>query len=355
MRDMLEGIRTGKSDLTVNDLYARWVGLKKGLKDNTLASYKYTYDHLVAAEFGKRKIADLKRTDVRAFYNSLADRRGLKPNTVDSVHTVLRQVLELGVEDEYLRYNPADHALTELRKAHSRDEKMRRTLTLQEQSLFEAYLAKPGRHHRWYPIFTVMLWTGMRVGEITGLRWCDIDLDGQTVSVNHTLVYYKRENGRCEYGINPPKSRAGVRIIPMLPKVKAAFLEERQYQEETGLRCTMNVEGYTDFIFLNRLGGVQQQGSLNGALERIVRDCNAQVWAKRQENQEVTLLPKISNHSLRHTFATRMCEAGVNIKAMQQILGHADCETTMDIYVEATQDLQRSEMTNLAKYFGSLQ
>lgn len=63
------------------------------------------------------------------------------------------------------------------------------------------------------------------------------------------------------------------------------------------------------------------------------------------------LLPKFSNHSLRHAFTTRMCEAGVNIKAMQEILGHADAETTMDIYAEATDDLKRAELINFEDYF----
>ena len=68
------------------------------------------------------------------------------------------------------------------------------------------------------------------------------------------------------------------------------------------------------------------------------------------ESPEV-LLPDFSCHSLRHTFTTRMCEAGVNVKAMQEILGHADAETTMDIYAEATDDLKRSELANFEDYF----
>lgn len=67
--------------------------------------------------------------------------------------------------------------------------------------------------------------------------------------------------------------------------------------------------------------------------------------------KDAVILPKFSNHSLRHTFTTRMCEAGVNIKAMQEILGHADAETTMDIYAEATKDLKKSELINFEDYF----
>ena len=72
----------------------------------------------------------------------------------------------------------------------------------------------------------------MRVGEICGLRWCDIDMEEEVISVNHTLVYYctRTEEGQA-FAINTPKTKAGERIIPMLPKVKEAFLMEKQYRK----------------------------------------------------------------------------------------------------------------------------
>ena len=355
LRDVLDGIREDKKDLTINDLYHRWEQLKRGLKDNTFQNYKYMYRQFVEPDFGKSKITDLKRTDVRAFYNYLADERHLKASTIDSVHTVLHQVLELGVEDEYIRYNPSDNALKELKKAHCNDSEKRKALTLAEQQLFEDYLEQSGQYSRWYPIFTVMLWTGLRVGEITGLRWCDIDLENGTIDINHTLVYYSRgEKDGCSFAVNTPKTEAGKRIVPMLPKVKEAFLLERQFQKECGIKCKTVIDGYTDFIFINRFGDTQHQGTLNKALRRIIRDCNYEVLDKHRGKKEPVLLPKFSNHSLRHTFTTRMCEAGVNIKAMQDILGHADAETTMDIYAEATHDLKRAEMISFADYFNKV-
>lgn len=354
LRNALDGIRVDKKDLSINDLYNLWVQLKRGLKDNTFQNYKYMYTQFVESNFGCTKVADLKRTDVRAFYNHLADVQNLKTSTIDSIHTVLHQVLDLGVEDDYLRYNPSDNALRELKKAHNANSIKRKALTIQEQELFESFLSQQGQYHKWYPVFIVLLWTGMRVGEITGLRWCDIDLEKEIISVNHTLVYYSRgkEHG-CSFAINTPKTKAGTRIIPMLPKVKEAFLLEKEYQKECGIKCTAAIDGYTDFIFINRFGGTQHQGTLNKALRRIIRDCNYDVLDKESKKENVTLLPSFSNHSLRHTFTTRMCEAGVNIKAMQDILGHADAETTMDIYAEATNDLKSKEMANFGDYFSS--
>ena len=350
LKDTLDGIRIPKSNLTINDLYHRWEQLKKGLKPNTFQNYKYMYNLFVAPDFGNTRITELKRSDVRAFYNTLSDEKHIRANTIDSLHTVLHQVLEIGVEDEYLRYNPSDNALKELKRAHSSDFERKKALTIPESNLFESFLAKSGQYRRWQPIFTVMLWTGMRVGEITGLRWCDIDLVEDTISVNHTLVYYDRGGTqRCGFGVNTPKTKAGERTIPMLPKVKEAFLQEKEYQKEIGLKCNVVVDGYTDFIFINRFGSVQYQGTLNKALQRIIRDCNYEVLDKGLKNS--VLLPKFSNHSLRHTFTTRMCEAGVNIKAMQDILGHADAETTLQIYTDATKDLKKSEIINFEEYF----
>lgn len=354
LRDIMDGVREDKKNLTINDLYHQWEQLKRGLKENTFKNYIYLYGQFVEPDFGKSRIADLKRTDVRAFYNTLADERHLKASTIDGIHTVLHQVLELGVEDDYLRYNPSDNALKELKKAHGDDSEKRKALTLEEQQLFESFLAEPGQYNKWYPIFTVMLWTGLRVGEVTGLRWCDIDLEKGEIDINHTLVYFSRgKKDGCTFAVNTPKTEAGKRTVPMLPIVKEAFLLEKQNQQDFEIKCRANIDGYTDFIFVNRFGDVQHQGTLNKALRRIIRDCNYEVLDKNTGNNDPVLLPKFSNHSLRHTFTTRMCEAGVNVKAMQDILGHADAETTMNIYAEATHDLKRAELISFEEFFNN--
>ena len=351
LRDILNGTQTQTTNLTINDMYNRWVQLKRGLKDNTFANYKYMYTQFVEPSFGNFKLKDLKRSDVRAFYNTLYDERNLKTLTIDNIHTVLHQVLQLAVDDDYLRYNPSDNALQELKKAHNNDVEKRHALTLPQQELFEGFLCKQGKYHNWYPVFITMLWTGMRVGEVTGLRWCDVDFENDTISVNHTLVYYARgdkPNG-LSFAINTPKTKAGTRIIPMLPKVREALLMEREYQQECGIKCKAIVDGYTDFIFINRFGGTQHQGTLNKALRRIIRDCNYEVLEK--QGDEAVTLPPFSCHNLRHTFATRMCEANTNVKAMQEVLGHSDVKTTLDIYAEATRDFKQNEMNRLANYF----
>lgn len=351
LRDVLDGIRVDKSNLTLNDLFYKWVELKRGLKENTFQNYKYMYTQFVEADFGRMKIVDLKRSDIRSFYNRLVDNHNLKTSTIDNIHSVVHQILDLAVEDDYLRYNPSDNALKELKKAKNVDIEKKRALTVQEQTLFESYLLKSNKYSRWYPIFIVLLWTGMRVGEITGLRWCDIDFESETINVNHTLVYFsKGQTEGCTYAINTPKSKAGTRTIPMVPKVKEALLIEAQFQKEYDLKCKSVIEGYTDFIFLNRFGEVQHFGTLNKALRRITRDCNFEMLDNSKDDNTV-LLPKISCHTFRHTFTTRCVEKNINLKALQSILGHADAKITLDIYTTASKDFNHSEMGKLSDYF----
>jgi len=135
----------------------------------------------------------------------------------------------------------------------------------------------------------------------------------------------------------------------MLDFVKEAFIMERDYQQALGIKCEVTVDGYSDFIFVNRYGATQHQGTLNKTIRRIIRDCNDAVLLKGEENP--VLLPHFSCHSLRHTFTTRMCEAGVNIKVMQDTLGHADISTTLNIYADVTKELKREEFAGLDSYF----
>lgn len=353
LRDELDGVAVQPNSLTINDMFFKWKKIKRGLKDNTFQNYQYMYMKFVAPRFGKIRLTDLKRSDVRAFYNSIIDNQCMKVSTLDSVHTILHQVLGIAVEDEYLRFNPSDGALKELKRSMGKSEKSRRALTVPEQQLFEKFLEESSTYKRWQPVFTTMLWTGMRVGEVTGLRWCDVDFDAKTININHTLVNFSngKENGGNRFAIHTPKTQAGMRMIPMLPIVERALLTEKRYQEESGITCRVVIDGYTDFIFINRFGDAQHQGTLNKALKRIIHDCNLAVLANNPDDDPPVLLPNFSNHTLRHTFATRMCEANLNIKAMQSILGHKDIETTMDIYVDASAELTQKEMINLSDYF----
>ncbi len=344
-KDKSDGIRADVQNVTVNDLYDLWKHLKRGLKDNTFQNYCYMYDQFVAKDIGKLRIQKLKRSDVKRFYNKLIDERNLKIATVDNIHTVLHQVLALAAEDNYVRINVSDNLLKELKQSHNFESDHKRALTVPEQELFLKFLASEKTpYHHWYSIFTVMIGTGMRVGEICGLRWEDVDFEGGFINVRHTLVYYNHAQDGCYFNIHTPKTKAGNRQIPMLEDVKQAFLKEKWYQDYNDLKCNVSVDGYTDFIFINRFGNVQHQGTLNKALRRIIRDCNDAQLEKGNKN--LVLLPNFSCHSLRHTFTTRLVEAGVNIKVIQELCGHSRSDVTLDIYTTVTNELKEREFGN---------
>lgn len=351
--DLNDGIKAESRNVTINEMFDLWTQIKRGLKDNTFQNYQYMYNTFVRPEFGKNRISTLRKSDVKRYYNYLADERGLQASTIDSIHTVLHQVLDMAMDDMYIRVNPSDNVLKELKQSHCFQTEKRKALTKPQQDLLLDYLKRSPVYRHWYPIFAVMVGTGLRVGEVTGLRWCDINLEEGQIDVNHTLVYYchrhEVEKNGCYFNVNTPKTAASTRKVPMMGFVKDAFLMEKQFQEEAGVHCKAVVDGYTDFIFVNRFGMVQHQGTLNKAIRRIIRDCNDEVLLK--EEKDPVLLPPFSCHSLRHTFTTRMCEAGVNVKVIQDTLGHSDISTTLNIYADCTKEMKLVEFAGLDAYF----
>ena len=274
-KDNVDGIRLVSMKMTLNDVYDIWEGLKKGLKSNTFNNYKYMYNHFVRNDLGQYKIRTLKVTDIRRFYNKLVDVRGLKVSSLDTIQLIIHQVLDLAVQDDLVRKNVSDNGLRELKRMRGIDSIPRKSLTIEQQNLFLNYLQNTDKYKHWYPTFAVMLGTGLRVGELTGLRWEDIDFKNNLIKVNHTLVFYERsKSSKTGFGINTPKTKAGFRTIPMIKTVREALQKQQTYLQKEQIRSVDNIDGFRDFIFLNRFGHVQNQGPLNKALKRIIRDCN---------------------------------------------------------------------------------
>lgn len=350
--DTLQNINTNNRYTTVNDMYQKWLELKRGIKDNTLQNYRYMYENFVqSSRLGKMRVSDVRKSDVKAFYNTLVEERGLQSSTLDSIQAVLYQVFDMAVEDEYLRSNPSSNALKEIKRVYNLRPTKRKALTLEEERIFLDFLQSSPTYQHWYPVFAVMLGTGMRVSEIAGLRWEDIDLDKEIISVNHTLVYYKHAVNGCYQNIHSPKSAAGNRIIAMQKTVKEAFIMERDYQNAMDHHCTVTIDGYTNFIFINRFGATVHQGTLNKAIRRIVNACNNEIVDKDPDNEFPTLLPNFSCHTLRHTFTTRLVEAVINLKVIQDTLGHADISTTLNIYADVTKEARMESAKKLETFY----
>ena len=341
----LEGIREPPAGLTLEKLFDIWKGLKRGIKDTTHAGYIYTFDTFVRPYIGKKLVIHIHRSTIRAFYIKLLDERKLAMGTVENVHTVLHQVLQYAVDDDYLRKNPCDRIIKELKSSYSNLKSGKReSLTIKQEVAFLRYLYDMPRYQHWYPTFFIMANTGMRVGELTGLRWKDIDLDNGFIYINHTLVYFKHRDDGCHFVINTPKTENGMRKIVMTQAVKEAFLLEKEYQEIVGIKSLDTIDGYSDFIFVNVRGHVQNQGALNKAIHRAVDDHNSKTSSDEDK------IPHFSCHVLRHTFATRLIECGANIKFVQYQMGHSEIQTTMDIYVSVSDDFKQKEIKSFEDY-----
>ena len=223
----------------------------------------------------------------------------------------------------------------------------RHALTIEEQETFIGYMAQSPIYYHWLPVFTVLLGTGCRIGELIGLRWCDCDFENNVISINHNLIYRQQDNGKMEMHITTPKTKAGVRTIPMLSEVRKALFTERKKQMQSGFR-KIEIDGYSDFVFLNREGYVHNPMTLNRAIARIVRDYNAEETENAKiEKREPMLIRHFSVHNLRHTFCTRFCENEQNLKIIQEIMGHSDISTTMNVYAEATENKKQESFKNL--------
>ena len=334
--------------LTVNDMFDRFISRKYDIKPTTRAKYYFDYNHYVRDGFGKQKIGDVHYSDVKKFYYELLEVRKIKPGTVDGVNTVLHQTFKVAVRDEVLRGNPTDGVMAEIKRSDLWEVPKRHALTLPEQRKFMAYISESHIFKGWVPLMTVLLGTGMRIGEALGLRWEDIDLEKRLITVDHNFVEYKdKELDKVVYRIQSTKTRAGVRTIPMIDEVYEAFIMEYEFQQCTGF-CEEEIDGYSGFIFATTEGKLMKRAAVNNAIHRIVEVHNEEEIKKaKAEKREPFLIPQFTAHQLRHTFCTRFCENESNLKVIQAIMGHADITTTMDIYAEASPEKKQEIMTNL--------
>ena len=347
-RDRQDGINTALAEkLTLNAFFEDYINNKPGLKQSTRTNYKYMYKKYVSDSLGLKKISQIKYSDILKFYNYLITDIGFKPRSMEVLHTILHPIFTIAVRDGYIRTNPTDGAMTEIKNSHNCENGKRHALTEVQQSAFMNYISGSQKYSHWLPLFTVFLGTGCRVGELIGLRWEDCDFENKLININHNLIYRLQDNGKCEFHITTPKTQAGIRVIPMLNEVKAALLKERKTQEKTSFNETV-IDGYRGFIFKNRFGTVFSPHLINRAIDRIIKDYNSDETVKaKSENRDPLLLPHFTVHNLRHTFCTRFCENETNLKIIQEIMGHSDIKTTMDIYNEATLDKKKESFINL--------
>lgn len=184
-------------------------------------------------------------------------------------------------------------------------------------------------YSKYYYVVSLILATAIRRGEACGITWNDIDLAGRVIDINHQLCYHEVE-GKYKFEICSPKTESGIRRIPIYDMAYELLQEiEREVKPNN-----ISLDGYTDFVFANsQNNNIIIPRQLSDSLESACKKYNKKETKLAQmQNREPQLLPMITSHILRHTACTRMAEAGVDLKVLQEIMGHKHIDTTMEIY-----------------------
>lgn len=344
-RDIEDGIVVNRQ-LTLNDYWEENIELRV-LKQSTRTNYKYMYNKYIKPVLGNMQIKNITYTTIKKFLKSLI-RDGFKPNSVEIIYTIIHPVFDDAVRDNIIRNNPSDKIMVDIKKGENWEKEKKHALTEDEQAAFVAFLSNSETFNHWLPLFTCLLGTGCRIGEMLGLTWADCDFQNGIININHNLIYRQQESGKMEYHITTPKTTAGTRVIPMFQEVRKVLLQERMNQMKNGAFCKTEIDGYKGFVFTNRYGEVLNPHNVNRAIERISREYNAQETAlAKKEKRQPFLLPHFTAHILRHTFCTRFCENETDLKLIQEIMGHADISTTMDVYNESNTERKKASFERL--------
>jgi len=150
--DLADGIRIPECSLTLNDLFELWRKNKVGLKEHTFANYVYMYNRFVRDEIGMMKLKDIRKSDIRSYYNGIVRNGKMALNTLETIQNVLHQVFAVAVDDEYIRVNPTDGVLTAIKAAHQYETPKRHALTLPQQQAFLNFIKKSADRIVFYKI-----------------------------------------------------------------------------------------------------------------------------------------------------------------------------------------------------------
>jgi len=291
-------------DMTLNEWYEYWIVEIKSpsVKISTLAGYKDIYEKHIKQQLGYMRLKEIKLIDCQALINNELKKN--KWGTVKHTLVCLNQMFNSAVDFELIDRSPSEKV------KHTTDIiEERRVMTVEEQKLFVNYIKNNSYKYRDESLF--ILETGLRIGELLGLKWSDIQ--DKKITVSRSMFWDRHEK---KYYETTPKTQAGKRIIP-LTNTAYSILKNRKLTR-------------MDYIFLDP--DHNTKGSMCSSMKYVCQKIG---------------IEKISPHGLRHTFATRCIEAGMQPKTLQKILGHAKITMTMDLYVHVTDDTLIQEIKKL--------
>lgn len=328
-RDLQDGIDSSKGDMTLNQLFQLYMETKSGLRDSTRCNYQSVWKNAIEdSALGNMKIAQIKQIHVKAFYSGL-EKQGFAASTIKLYHNLISPALELAVDSDIIRKNPAK----DCKKSIGGTKKEKESMTISEQEKLLDFMKNSNKYCVYYPMVAFALSTALRVGELTGLRWADVDMKENVVHIRQQLIYKNLGDG-CKFHIQNLKTDAGRRDIPLTASARKSLIKQKEIYILQGKPLKQQeVEGISDFVFTNGKGKPYPTNAINFVLGNIVKKYNKLEDARAErECRDSEPIPHISAHILRHTACTRLAESGLEPKVLQYIMGHANISVTLDIY-----------------------
>ena len=332
------------SDITVNAFRNRWFNTFKVPKIKATSVYPMTrrYERTFGERIGKRKLNSITYFDIQEAINGMMS-DGIGVTTIKDALGSLRECFESAKNNGLIAINPCfDIILPE-----KTDSKQRRFLTVDEQKKF---LETAETEYAWYyPMLKVMLLTGMRISEVGGLCWSDVDYENDIIHIRRAL-YSQYEYGERHLRFTTTKTINSVRDIPMMADCKKMLKLQKKNQDrinkELGKRYRSEYEeGLSDLVFTSSMGSAATRYNVAPIINKIVQSINLREdYESVQENREPVYMKPVSPHALRRSFCTRCFEAGMNIKVVQKIMGHNNYATTANIYTEVMPDKMNEEI-----------
>jgi integrase len=325
LREMDMGQYVAPARLTVAEYLEQWLRdyAKPQTRPTTYDGYEMVVRVHLAPALGDTRLDQLRPYHIQRYYADKVDQ--LSPTTVRQHHRILRKALDCGVKWGLLASNPAD--------AVDPPRPQKAAIDVWTPEEMAQFLMTPAvRQHRLFALFAMALDTGMRRGELVGLRWVDVDMQERVIHVRRSIV--STTQGRI---VQPPKSSSGVRAI-RFSEALAGWLRKHSTSQAKERLVAGSTWTDHDLVFPQPNGKPLNAHNLSARL--FPRLC------------EGAGVPRIRFHDMRHTHATRLLEAGVPLKAVQERLGHASGATTIDIYshvLQATADLAATAMDDVLR------